>query len=175
MVTAIRGVSARARLEALIAGARDVTVLADFARGRLRAKRDRLEEALRGYGTPHPSCLLTEYLRPIAYLDEAIARVSALIAQHLEAEQEATALLDTIPGGSQRTAEILWAASGTAMARFPRAKQLACWAGIGPGNDDSGGQRLSGKTRKGRRWRRQVLVDAAHVAAKTQQTYLAAQ
>jgi transposase len=175
VVTDIRGVSARAMLEALITGERDVTVLADFARGRLRAKRDQLEEALQGYCTPHHSFLLTEYLSQIDYLDDAINRVSTMIAQHLEAEQEAIALLDTIPGVSQRTAEILLAEIGTDMARFPSAKHLASWAGMCPGNYESGGKRLSGKTRKGSRWLRQVLVEAAHVAAKTKQTYLAAQ
>jgi transposase len=117
-------------LEALMAGERGVTVLADFARARRRAKRGQLEEALRGYCTPHHSFLLTGYLGQIDYLDEAVARVSAMIAQHWEAAQEAIAL--------------------------------------------SGGQRLGGKTRTGSRWRRQVLVEAAHVAAKTKQTYLAA-
>jgi transposase len=175
VVTNIRGVSARAMLEALITGERDVTVLADFARGRLRAKRDQLEEALQGYCTPHHSFLLTEYLSQIDYLDEAIARVSTMIAQHLEAEREAVALLDTIPGVSQRTAEILLAEIGTDMTRFPSAKHLASWAGMCPGNYESGGKRLHGKTRKGSRWLRQVLVEAAHVAAKTKQTYLAAQ
>jgi transposase len=98
-----------------------------------------------------------------------------VITQHLEAEQEAIALLDTIPGVSQRTAEILLAEIGTEMTRFPNAKHLASWAGMCPGHDDSGGKRLSGKTRKGRRWLRQGLVEVAHVAAKTKQTYLAAQ
>jgi transposase len=108
-------------------------------------------------------------------LDDAIDRVSAVIAQHLAAEQEAIALLDTIPGVSQRTAEILLAEIGTDMTRFPNAKHLASWAGMCPGNYESGGKRLSGKTRQGSRWLRQVLVEAAHVAAKTKQTYLAAQ
>jgi transposase len=175
VVTDIRGVSARAMLEALITGQRDVTVLADLARGRLRAKRDQLAEALQGYFTPHHSFLLTEYLSQIDYLDEAIARVSTMIAQHLETEQEAMALLDTIPGVSQRTAEILLAEIGTDMTRFPSAKHLASWAGMCPGHHASAGKRLSGKTRKGSRWLRQVLVEAAHVAAKTKQTYLAAQ
>jgi transposase len=175
VVTDIRGVSARAMLEALMAGERDVTVLADFARGRLRAKRDQLEEALQGYCTPHHSFLLAESLSQIDDLDDAIARASTMITQHLEAEQEAVALLDTIPGVSQRTAEILLAEIGTDMTRFPSAKHLASWAGMCPGHYDSGGKRLSGKTRKGSRWLRQVLVEAAHVAAKTKGTYLAAQ
>jgi len=134
-----------------------------------------LEEALPGYCTPHHSFLLTEDLSQIDDLDDAIARVSTMIAQHLEAEQEAVALLDTMPGVSQRTAESRLAEIGTDMTRFPSAKHLASWAGMCPGHDESGGKRLSGKTRKGSRWRRQVLVEAAHVAAKTKQTYLAAQ
>jgi transposase len=175
VVTDIRGVSARAMLEALIAGQRDVDALADLARGRLRAKRDQLAEALEGYFTAHHSFLLTEYLSQIDYFDDAIDRVSAVIEQRLMAEQEAIALLDTIPGVSQRTAEILLAEIGPDMARFPSAKHLASWAGMCPGHHESAGKRLSGKTRKGSRWLRQVLVEAAHVAAKTEQTYLAAQ
>jgi len=61
------------------------------------------------------------------------------------------------------------------MSRFPSAKHLASWAGMCPGNHESGGKRLSGKTRKGNRWLRQVLVEIAHVASKTKNTYLAAQ
>jgi transposase len=175
VVTAIRGVSARAMLEALIAGPRDVDALADLARGRLRTKRAQLTEALQGYFTSHHSFLLTEYLSQIDYLDEAIDRVSAAIDQHLVADREAVALLDTIPGVSQRSAEILLAEIGTDMTRFPNAKHLASWAGMCPGHHDSGGKRLSGKTRKGNRWLRQVLVEVAHVASRTRQTYLAAQ
>jgi transposase len=162
-------------LEALIAGQRDVDALSDLARGRLRTKRDQLAAALQGYFTPHHSFLVTEYLSQIDYFDDAIDRVSTVIEQHLVAEQEAIALLDTIPGVSQRTAEILIAEIGTDMGRFPSAKHLASWAGMCPGHHESAGKRLSGKTRKGSRWLRQVLVEAAHVAAKTKQTYLAAQ
>jgi transposase len=175
VVTDIRGVSARAMLEALIAGERDVAALAELARGRLRTKRDQLAAALRGYFTPHHSFLVTEYLSQIDYLDEAIDRVSAAIDQHLIAEQEAVTLLDTIPGVSQRTAEILLAEIGTDMTRFPNAKHLASWAGMCPGHYESGGKRLGGKTRKGNRWLRQALVEVAHVASKMKQTYLAAQ
>ena len=174
VVTDIRGVSARAMLEALIAGERDGATRAELARGRLRAKRDQLVEALQGYFTSHHSFLLTEYLSQIDDLDDAIDRVSAVITPHLAAEHEAITLLDSIPGVSQRTAEILLAESGTDMTRFPSAKHLASWAGMCPGPDESGGKRLSGKTRKGSRWLRQTLVEVAHVASKTRQTYLAA-
>jgi len=162
-------------LAALLAGQRDVEVLADLARGRLRAKRGQLKEALEGRMTAHHSFVLTEHLSTLEYLDEAIERMSGEIDQRLTADQEAIALLDTIPGGGPRAAEILIAEIGTDMSRFPSAKHLASWAGMCPGNHESGGKRLSGKTRKGNRWLRQVLVAIAHVASKTKHTYLAAQ
>jgi transposase len=175
VVTDINGVSAQAMLEAILAGQRDVEVLADLARGRLRAKRDQLKVALEGRVTAHHSFVMTEHLSTLEYLDEAIERVSGEIDQRLTADQEAIALLDTIPGVGQRAAEILIAEIGTDMSRFPSAKHLASWAGMCPGNHESGGKRLSGKTRKGNRWLRQVLVEIAHVASKTKNTYLAAQ
>ncbi len=52
---------------------------------------------------------------------------------------------------------------------------LACGLSYCPGNHESAGKRLSGKTRKGDPWLRRVLVQAAHGAARSKKTYLAAQ
>jgi transposase len=106
-------------LEAILAGEHDVALLAALARGRLRPKRDQLKEALEGRVTAHQSFLLTEHVSPLEYLDEAIARVSGEIDQRLTADQEAIALLDTIPGVGQRAAENLLAEIGSDMSRFP--------------------------------------------------------
>jgi transposase len=175
VVTDIYGVSARAMLAAILAGQRDVEPLADLARGRLRAKRDQRKEALEWRMTAPHSFLLTAHLSLLEAFDEAIERVSGDIAQRLAADQEAIALLETIPGVGQRAAESLIAEIGTDMRRFPSAQHLASWAGRCPGNYESGGKRLRGKTRKGSRWLRQVLVEIAHVASKTKHTSLAAQ
>jgi transposase len=175
VVTDVRGVSARAILEALVAGESDPTTLAALARGRLRAKRELLTRAVVGRFTAHHAFLITEHLSQLDYLEEAMERVSVEIAQRLQAEQDAIDLLDTVPGIGRRAAEIIIAEIGTDLGRFPSAKHLASWAGLCPGNAESGGKRLSGKTRKGNRWLRQVLIEIAHVAAKTRGTYLAAQ
>ena len=175
VVTDIRGVSARAILEALIGGETDPALLAELARGRLRAKRDLLAQAVVGRFTAHHTFLVTEHLSHLDYLEEAMERVSAEIEQRLRDEQEAISLLDGVPGISQRAAEIIVAEIGTDLRRFPSAKHLASWAGMCPGNGESGGKRLSGKTRKGNQWLRQVLIEIAHVASKTRDTYLAAQ
>jgi len=55
------------------------------------------------------------------------------------------------------------------MARFPTAGHLASWAGMCPGNHESAGKRTSGKTRKGSKWLRRALTEAAHGAARTKQ------
>jgi transposase len=175
VVTDIRGVSARAILAALIAGETDPVVLAELARGRMRSKREVLAQAVVGRFTPHHAFLITEHLSQLDYLEEAVERVSAAIAQRLADEQAALELLDTIPGVGRRAAEIIVAEIGTDMARFPSAKHLASWAGLCPGNKESGGKRLSGKTRKGNPWLRQVLIEVAHAASKTKDTYLSAQ
>jgi len=64
---------------------------------------------------------------------------------------------------------------GVDMTRFPSANHLAAWAGVAPGNHESGGKRLSGRTRKGNQALRKGLVCAAHAAAHTKNTFLAAQ
>ena len=174
VATDVMGISARAILEALLAGESDPHALAALARGKLRAKREQLEQALTGRLRPHHCFLLTEHLRHIDYLDEAIAHFTEEIAKRLHAEEEAIELLDTIPGMSRRSTEILLAEIGSDLTRFPSAKHLASWAGMCPGNHESAGKRKSGKTRKGSRWLRQVLIEAAHGAAHAKQTYLAA-
>ena len=59
---------------------------------------------------------------------------------------------------------------GTDMSRFPAAAQLASWAGMCPGNNESAGKRRSGRTRKGSPWLRAVLLEAAQAAGHTKRT-----
>jgi transposase len=87
---------------------------------------------------------------------------------------QALHLLMTIPGISRRTAEVVIAEIGTDMSRFATAAHLASWAGLCPGNDESAGRRRSGTTRRGNRWLRATLVQAAWAASHGKDTYLAA-
>ena len=65
---------------------------------------------------------------------------------------------------------------GPDMGRFPSHRHAASWAAICPGHDESAGKRRSGKTRKGDRWLRTALIEAAQSAAgRTKDTYLHAQ
>lgn len=175
VATDILGVSGRQMLAALVAGTTAPEALAALAKGRLRAKLAELEQALTGSFNAHERFMVARQLAHIDFLDESIEQVSAEVAERLRPIQEALDRLDTIPGVGRYVAEALVAEIGTDMSRFPTAGHLASWAGMCPGNRESAGKRLSGKTRKGSPWLRALLVQAAHAAGRKKNTYLAAQ
>lgn len=86
----------------------------------------------------------------------------------------AVVLLDTIPGVSQRTAEVIVAELGTDMSRFPTENHAGAWAGVAPGNNESAGKRYTGKTRDGNQTLQDALCEAAWAASRTKNTYLSA-
>ena len=175
VATNVMGVSGRAMLEALAAGETNPELLANLAQGRLREKREQLSQALAGRVKAHHRFVLSELLCQIDSLDETIARFDMEIEAYCAPFEMAVVLLDTIPGVGRETAEVMVAEMGADMTPFPSADHLASWAGLVPGNHESAGKRLSAKTRKGNRTLCTALVQAAHGAAHTKDTYLAAQ
>jgi transposase len=171
----VMGVSGRAMLEAIVAGTTNATEMAGLAKGRLRGKREQLDKALEGRVKPHHRFVLAELLCQVDSLDESIARFDAEIEKYCHPFEEEVELLDTIPGVAQRIAEVIVSEIGSDMSRFPTADHLAAWAGVAPGNNESAGKRYSGTTRHGDRALTSALVQAAHAAARTRNTYLSAQ
>lgn len=170
----VLGKSGRAMLRALIAGETDPERLADLALGRLRKQLPRLRPALTGRVTEHHRFLLGLLLDEVEAVERLLARLEGRIAAVLAPFAEAVRRLTTIPGVDRRTAEVVAAEIGTDMGRFPGEGQLASWAGLCPGNDESAGKRRSGKTPKGNVWLKRALVQAAWAASHTKGTYLAA-
>lgn len=174
VATDVLGVSGRAMLDALVRGTTDPDVLAELARGKLRAKLPALRQALAGRFRPHHAFLVSQLLAHLDYIDETIATLSERIEEVIAPFAEQLARLDTIHGIAQRTAEVLIAELGVDMGQFPSDRHLASWAGLCPGNNESAGKHKSGKTRRGNRWLRTALTEAALAAIRTSNSAFAA-
>lgn len=178
VVTDIHGVSAQVILRALLAGQEDPHALADLARGRLRTKHAELEQALTGHFRPHHRFRLAELLEHLDFLDERVATLEAHIEEvmaRLPAPfQDAAERLDTIPGIDRQLAVLIVAEVGVDLRRFPSEKHLTAWAGLAPGQNETGGKQRASKTRKGNRYLRWGLVQAAKGAARTKGSSLKA-
>jgi len=174
VTTDVMGKSGRDMLEALMGGEQDAHAQASLARGKLRAKLPDLRKALEGRVQLHHRFLLQRILTHIDFLDQSIAQVEGEIEQHLHPFEEAVDLVVSIPGLQATTSAGILAEIGIDMSRFPSDKHLASWAGVCPGNKQSAGKRLSGKTTQGNAHLRALLGEAAWAAARTKDSYLSA-
>jgi transposase len=170
VASSLQGRSAREMLDGLLAEDADPAHLAHLGRGRLRSKTAQLEHALTGRLGPHQRFLLREQLAHLDALEASITRVSEEIAIQVGSVTETLERLESLPGIGRRLAEM-----GLDVARFATASHRAAWAGLAPGNNQSGGKRVSARLRQGSPALRTALVEAAHAAARTKKTYLAAQ
>ena len=167
--------SGRAMVEALIAGQRDPAVLADLAKRKMRSKIPQLVEALEGMFGPHHAVVCRQILAHIDFLDASIDELSEEVVKRMGPFEGAITLLESIPGVSRRTAEVIVAETGGDMSRFPTPRHLAAWAGVAPASHQSAGKHRPAGTRKGGRWLRRYLIEAARAASRSKGTYLSAQ
>jgi transposase len=175
VVSDVMGVSAQAMLRGLISGQAQPAELADLARASLRGKRPELALALEGNFTRQHGFLIHRLLiqeRTLQQQEHALEREITRLLD--DRQKQAVAVWDTIPGVNQIVASVLVAELGVRAEQFPDAHHVASWVAICPGNHESAGKRKSGKTRKGNRWLRAALVEAAWAAAHAKGTYLAA-
>jgi transposase len=174
VLTDVMGVSGRAMLRALVEGTTDPAVLADLARGRLRKKVPELRRALQGRFRQHHAFLIEQILAKIDFLDETMERLNAEIDARLVPFEPMLTALDTIPGVDRIGAISIIAETGGDMSRFATAAHLCSWGAICPGQNESAGKRRSGKTRKGNRYLRATLIQAALGATHKQGSALQA-
>jgi transposase len=175
VATDVLGKSGRDMLDALLAGISDADTLAELARGRLRAKLPALREALEGRVEDTHRILLRHLLDRIDGLQKEIEQMESDLAPFQHPFQQQIARLMQIPGVGERAALSLLAEIGIEMSRFPSHKHLASWAGLAPGNKQSGGKRFHAATTKGNTHLRAVLAEVVWVISRMKDTYLSVQ
>lgn len=175
VVTELLGVSGQAMLDAALQGVTDPEELVGLAHRKLQPKRELLIQALAGQLTRPLRFLAQQHLDHWRELDARVAAFDAEIAELLRPFDHLVERLDAIPGVGRRTAEVILSEIGTDVAAFPSERHLAAWAGVSPGNRQSGGRRKAARTRRGNPWLKAALTEAAWAAARCKHGYLAAQ
>jgi transposase len=167
----LSGVSSRLMLRTLV---KDPTQtpdqIANLALGSLRNKHDDLVLALEGRVNDHHRFVVGQLLDLLDDLDRRIRVIEDRIEAMSAPFKRAVEIVDTIPAVSTIGAHGLISEIGPDMTPFATGGHLASWLGLCPGNNQSGGKRLSGRTRKGNTYARALLVQIAHVASRMPQT-----
>ena len=169
------GKSGRAVLQAIIDGHTDPERLASCISTRVKASRGELLEALRGHVSVHQRFMLKLHLTHIDALDQAIATLEKEVGLGLDTFRQAAKLLSTMPGLSAVGSNVVIAEIGIDMSRFATPGHLLSWACMCPRNDESAGKRRSTWLRRGGKWLKTTMVQAAWAAIKVKGSYLQAQ
>jgi transposase len=160
----VMGVTGRALLEALVSGRRiDESFVNASRRGKLKSTTEQMMDALEGNVRPHHRFLLGLHMRQYDAMSRDVAAVESRIEKLMEPFRVELDLLKTIPGVKAATANAVLAEIGPDMSRFPSSAHLVSWAGLCPGQDESAGKRRSSGVRRGPRWLKTALVQAASI------------
>jgi transposase len=157
----IVGKTGRTILEAIASGDRDADHLAGNMFGRLKCTREDLTRALEGRYDESFRWLLRQLLDELTGLDGRLQKADCRIRDLTVSHVDLIGRLCTLPGVDLITAWTLIAELGTDMTQFSDARHMASWAGLCPGNAESAGKRFSGRTRKGDRYLRRMLIQNA--------------
>jgi transposase len=131
------GVAGQLMLEALAEGKATPQEMAELAERRLRSKIPELELALEGKVEAHHRFLLKLQLERLHAVGEDLARLEQRIEQKLEPYAAQLTLLQEIPGVDWTLAAVIIAELGVEMSVFQNVSQLASWAGVCPGTNES--------------------------------------
>ena len=153
-------------LAGLAAGRSPDAILAALS-GHVRPKRALLEQVLEAKLDAHAMWKLGDLLRAHEAANQSIAELDARMAAGLAAMEEQVRLLETVPGIDRGSACAILVELGPDLSAFDKTANVAAWAGLAPGNNESAGKRRSGRLRRGNATLRATLAECAHGAVRT--------
>ncbi|HZL67097.1 MAG TPA: IS110 family transposase [Candidatus Limnocylindrales bacterium] len=161
------GVSGQRILGALAGGETDPQQLAKLGEERLQCSQQQLIEALAGKPEPMHRQLLGLYLQRLQLIEEQSQQLNGMVAQAMQAHQDAVVRLAEVPGFGADSAQQVIAEVGAQASTFPSAAQLTSWVGTYPGKNESAEENHSSRSPKGNKFVRRVLTEAAQAAVRT--------
>jgi transposase len=169
------GVTGRLILNRMVKGETDPTQLAELAVGNLKKKKKELRQALDGHFQEHHRFQIRLLLETVKESEDKVVQLEQRIEQYLAPYEELVRRLDGIPGVDRIGAADILAEIGPDMSHWEDPAKLASWSCLCPGNRESGGKRLSGRTRQGNRWLRRILCQMGWAATHKKGSYFKAQ
>ena len=162
----IFGLNGRKILAGLAEGRPQAEILASLS-GHVRHKRELLEQVLEAQLDAHAVWKLGDLLRAHEAANTSIAELDARMEEGLAEMAEQVRLLETVPGIDRGSACAILVELGPDLSAFDNTANVAAWAGLAPGNNESAGKRRSGRLRRGNATLRATLAECAHGAVRT--------
>jgi transposase len=160
------GASGRAMIEALVEGTLAPSAIADLARGALRKKLAEIERAVEAPLSASDRIISRMLLTQLACTERDIEKLDEQIQVAMMPCLKEAALLETVPGIEKIISTAVLAEIGPDMSVFDSGKHLTAWAGLCPGSNESAGKSKHAPARKGNKYARTALVQAAWCAVR---------
>jgi transposase len=173
VVSDLFGASGWAMLQRIAAGETQVEALVAEARGKLRHKKEELQQALAGRLQPLYQKLLKQHLQQVQLLRQHIEEINGCLSEAMRYHLSTLQRLCQVPGINLYAAQELLAEIGPTADAFPSAEQFASWVGVCPGSQESAGISYSHRCAKGNRYLRRLLCQLAWAAIHTKDTFFA--
>ena len=168
----IRGKTCTAVIDAIIAGETDPQKLSELCtHWRLKSTQEEIAQAVEGHFTEHHMFMIRMIRRSIANIEAEIADLDAEIDRRMAPVNDIIERLCGIPSMDRTSVKELIAEIGVDMEVFPTAGNLASWAGMSPGNNESAGKKKSSHTNHGNKAVKAIMSECAWCASRTKDTY----
>ncbi len=141
VLTNVDGATGTKIINDLIAGQTDADELLRHYHGKMKASKEEVRKALEGRLTAHHQFMLKLVQQSIQDKEALIDALENKIDEAVKAYEVEVDLLQTIPGVGKDSAINIISEVGVDMSRFPNEKHLSSWAGMSPGNNESGGKK----------------------------------
>lgn len=174
-VSDLNGVSSRNLLNQAIEGEVTPDNIGDLIHSSMQEKVPVLLKAMDGVLTPIQKKLVRAILDHIDDMTRRIKDLDDIIDGEMKGYEDAIKKIDELPGIGKRSAEVIIAEIGVDMSRFPTAAHISSWSGLCPGNNESAGKRKSGKTNKGSKHLKSILIQCAKTAKTNKDSFFYAQ